>query len=378
MSRRAGSFTTAAEEREAWVELYERYFHRFSNEAWVSMFGLSLQEVQYLWDKYRYETGLLRKDVLLALHFVWVYPTQQQGAAIWKMHRNTYNYKCWVPVVTLGAHMHEIKLEARKSNLIRASGPASHVTLYVDATDCPIGKPKLKEDQRRFWTFKNRAFAKRYVAAVSVSTGDLCWRLGGGGERLDTQVEWFERIGGDGAYLCRRDPKYVTPRRKPRGRPMPAADSDSNRAFGATRVIVENVFSRLKGWRVMTSWRHHRDLHDVAASLVFQLTQVKNKFRPVRANSRNQRGVKRSWDVARATGSVPRAKRPANARSIGSRASAPAGERRARKPRSSSRHAAAQDAAMRRWEAQLMKMHARDSRADRVRQRALARDEQRP
>eukprot|EP00466_Bigelowiella_natans_P007638 jgi/Bigna1/131657/aug1.15_g6365 len=262
------------------------------------MFGLSLQEVQHLWDKHRHETGLLRKDVLLALHFVWVHPTQQQGAATWKMHRNTCNCKCWVPVVTLGAHMHEIKLEARKSNLIRASGPASHVTLHVDATDCPIGKPKLKEDQRRFWTFKNRAFAKRCVAAVSASTGDLCWvssghpaatsdlsivrgEAGGGGERLDTQAEWFERIGGDGAHLCRRDPKCVTPRRKPRGRPMPAADSDSNRAFGATRVIVENVFSRLKGWRVMTSWRHHRDLHDVAASLVFQLTQVNACKRPL-------------------------------------------------------------------------------------------------
>eukprot|EP00466_Bigelowiella_natans_P009244 jgi/Bigna1/137242/aug1.38_g11950 len=279
------------EEREAWVGPFESYFHEFSHPAWISSFGSTVEEAQHTWDEHRCETGLLRKDVLIGLHFVWACPTQCQGAALWRMHRNTHECKRWVPAIALGAHMKETKMENGKHDHTDTKGPASHVTLHVDATDAPIGEPASKADQRRFWTFKNRKFAKRCVAAVSVATGDLCWvskahpaatgdlpivrgEAGSGGERLDLQVEWFERMGGDGACRCRQDPKHVAPRRKPRNKQMSAADREHNTECGGTRVIAENVFSRVKSWAVMTSWRHHRDLHDISAGLVFQLTQV--------------------------------------------------------------------------------------------------------
>eukprot|EP00466_Bigelowiella_natans_P014221 jgi/Bigna1/143930/aug1.82_g18638 len=284
--------------------------------------------------------------------------------------------------------MKETKVENGKHDRADAKGPASHVTLCVDATDAPIGKPSSKADQRRFWTFKNRKFAKRHVAAASVATGDLCWvskacpaatgdlpivrgEAGSGGERLDLQVDWFERTGGDGAHRCRQDPKHVAPRRKPRNKQVSAADREHNTEHGGTRAIAENVFSRVKSWAVMTSWRHHRDLHDISAGLVFQLTQVKNVFRPVRAGVRNQPGTKRSWDVARATGSVPRAIPAAKSRAA-RRTLVLQKQPKRKKGRASSKHAAAQDAAMREWEAKIYAMHASDARTDRARQRALS------
>eukprot|EP00466_Bigelowiella_natans_P010723 jgi/Bigna1/73733/fgenesh1_pg.25_\ len=362
------------EEREAWVGPFESYFHEFSHPAWISSFGSTVEEVQHAWDKCRCETGLLRKDVLIGLHFVWAHPTQHQGAALWRMHRNTCKCKCWVPAIALWAHMKEMKMDNRKHDCIHTKGLASHVTLCVDATDAPIGKPASKADQRRFWTFENRKFAKRHVAAAaSVATGDL-----GLAKHTPlppvTSPSFVGKPGQAGSAStcrCRQDPKCIAPRRKPRNKPMAAADREHNTEHGGTRVIAENVFSRVKSWAVMTPWRHHRDLHDISAGLVFQLTQVKNIFRPVRAGVRNQPGTKRSWDVARATGSVPRAIPAAKSRAA-RRTLVLQKQPKRKKGRASSKHAVAQDAAMRAWEEKIYAMHACDARADRARQRALS------
>jgi hypothetical protein len=42
---------------------------------------------------------------MMGLHFVWVYPTQHQGAAIFRMHRNSYKSKIYKPLIVLGAWM---------------------------------------------------------------------------------------------------------------------------------------------------------------------------------------------------------------------------------------------------------------------------------
>ena len=64
----------------------------------------------------------------------------------------------------------------------------------------------------------------------------------------------------------------------------------------------------------MREWRHNLRKHRILVRLVFQLAQVKNRFRPVRAGvQRNAHGVTESWERARRLG-VPAVVPPPPAR----------------------------------------------------------------
>ena len=109
--------------------------------------------------------------------------------------------------------------------------------------------------------------------------------------------------------------------------------------------------------------------------------QVKNKFRPVRKNARNLPGTVRSWNRARRTGSAavippPPDRKQRSSRSRGrSRSSGSRGNVARSRSRNinQDRHLHDQDAAMREYEQQVYRDHARLARADRARQRLIAR-----
>jgi hypothetical protein len=218
------------------------------------------------------------------------------------MHRNTYRTKAWCTIVVLGTVMEEIKFSNRTTDHVEVYGPAANVTLWTDSSDILISKPKDKEEARRHWTLKNRKFALRYAVAVSAARGDLCWvsagfppgtsegsdikmnraaGLGVAGEHL--AVNFWERVGGDGAYRCKDDLQYVTPNRKPTWRQLDPEEKEENTEFSRHRVLVENVFARAKQFSAFQCWRHGRAKHGLMAELVFQLVQLKNRFRPMRS-----------------------------------------------------------------------------------------------
>ena len=113
-------------------------------------------------------------------------------------------------------------------------------------------------------------------------------------------------MGADGIYKCRTEPVYVTPHRKPRGGELSAEQKAENDTFGGHRSIVENVFSRVKQFRSMREWRHTCAQHEIMIRFVFQVVQVKNVFRPVRAGDRwDEPGTAASWVEARQKGTAP-------------------------------------------------------------------------
>ena len=86
------------------------------------------------------------------------------------------------------------------------------------------------------------------------------------------------------ARARRRRARGATPRRKPRGRPRPAADRRYNRAFARRRVKVEHTIGRLRRFRCRAEVdRHHRRGHTArvraVAGLVNRLLEH-NKPRP--------------------------------------------------------------------------------------------------
>ncbi|GAB5361266.1 hypothetical protein AAMO2058_000698600 [Amorphochlora amoebiformis] len=274
--------------------MYSHYFSRYNGASFNSNLGLSLQEFCYVVDTYCSKSTVSPLEFMMALHFAWKYPEGNYGAVIWNMCRQTYAFKVWKAINTMEAFMDEIKMENRLKSAIFIDGPAAYCSLHTDSSDFMINRPKDKTQQKKHWTFKRRKFAMRYAIAVAANTGDLCWLSSGypagsisdlninRGEGLVERLQFFERVGADGAYLCRRDPMYKCPHRKPRGGQLTDRQVHENDAFGNCRSIVENVFARTKQFACMTKWRHKRDQHPIMARFVFQLIQVKQKFRPIR------------------------------------------------------------------------------------------------
>ena len=84
-----------------------------------------------------------------------------------------------------------------------------------------------------------------------------------------------------GARARRRRARGATPRRKPRGRPRPAADRRYNRAFARRRVVVEHAIGRLRRFRSLAEAdRHYRRGHGArvraVAGLVNRLLEQSN------------------------------------------------------------------------------------------------------
>ncbi|GAB5359521.1 hypothetical protein AAMO2058_000894300 [Amorphochlora amoebiformis] len=274
--------------------IYGFYFYGFKPDSFNSNIGLSIREFIYVYETYCEKHYITVKDLLLSLHFCWKYPEGHAGASVWRFKcRQTYASKIWKPIIILSATMKEIKIENRRKSVLHITGPEEYCSLYTDSTDCMVNKPK-HGDAKKYYTFKRRKFAMRYAICVSCDTGDICWvsdgdpagsigditinRRGG----IAEQLEFFERIGADGAYRCKRDPQYRCPHRKPRNGTLTEEQIKENNAFGARRSVVENVFARLKQFQCMTRWRHNRDLHPIVAKFVFNMLQVKQRFRPIR------------------------------------------------------------------------------------------------
>jgi len=309
--------------------IYSHYFNRFNESAFNSNLGLSLQECCYAVDKYcGQRTGVSCLDFLMALHFAWKYPEGHYGGTIWKMCRQKHSEKVWRTLSIVEAFMDEIKFENRLKSAIFMDGPDAYCSMHTDSSDFMINRPSDSAEAKKHYTYKRRKFAMRYAIAVAANTGDVCWLSSGhpAGSISDLNInrreglveglQFFERVGADGAYLCRRDPMYKCPHRKPRGGELTEQQIRENDAFGNYRSIVENVFARVKQFACMTRWRHNRERHSIVARFVFQLIQIKQKFRPIRrlglSKKEHEELAAANWRAAELHGVpaiVPEAKR---------------------------------------------------------------------
>ena len=296
------------------------HFHNDSNASFLSNVGLTMGELLHIWNECAKRLGTTPKELIMSQHFAWRYPQGEAGASTFKMCRQTHQEKAWKGVCLLEAHMNEMKMSNRKSNMLRIDGPAAHCSLHADSSDFLVSRPSDSKAQKHWWTFKNGKFGMRCAMACSGETGDLCWVSCGhpAGSMSDLNVnreggflaelDFFERVGADGAHVCRRDPQCRCPHRKPRGGSLTEEQMQDNNAFGNHRSIVENTFSRVKQFACMRGWRHKRDQHPTIARCCFQVTQVKNLFRPVRAIEHSHTrlaDIAASWRAAEAKGEAP-------------------------------------------------------------------------
>jgi hypothetical protein len=149
------------------------------------------------------------------------------------------------------------------------------LAVLVDTFEQRVQRPR--RHQRAYYSGKRKRHTVKTQVAVDEDTGRVADVADGRpGRWADLKV--LRRSGlrgklpagvgalGDAAYVGIADwhpaGLAATPRRKPKGRPRPAADRRYNRAFARRRVVVEHTIGRLRRYQALAQTdRHHRRGH---------------------------------------------------------------------------------------------------------------------
>ncbi len=140
--------------------------------------------------------------------------------------------------------------------------------LVVDTYEQRVQRPQDQREADRQYSGKKKAHTTKTQVVVHLGSGQVCGvRAGVCGRVADgtvlTQSGALSRLPpqgrgmGDKAYIG-VDPRVVTPRRKPRGKPRPPEDAAFNRAFARVRITVEHTIRDLRVFQALTLPDRHR------------------------------------------------------------------------------------------------------------------------
>jgi len=178
-----------------------------------------------------------------------------------------------------------------------ASGPLKNAIILVDTTPTPVPRPQSSNDQRQYYNYKKKPtkFAIKTQAAVGL---DLkIWDVSASYPCSVHDRTIFQQsavIGklapnklalGDRGYLA--EPNFIVPFRKPPRRALTQAQKLFNKQHSHVRVAVENVFKRVKDFKII-SGVYRGDIHalnefNIIFKLVCSLTNLHFEHHPLYA-----------------------------------------------------------------------------------------------
>lgn len=144
-----------------------------------------------------------------------------------------------------------------------------NVVGIVDATE--IMRPSGSDAQRPYFSGKKKMHTMKFQIVIQPINGRIMHIFGPKSGAIH-DITLFDMSGvsslllrreyilGDSGYqgLEARNVRCLVPRKKPRGKERPQQDRIYNSALGRHRVLVENIFARLKNWRIIENkWRGH-------------------------------------------------------------------------------------------------------------------------
>jgi hypothetical protein len=170
----------------------------------------------------------------------------------------------------------------RRKALPRLLADTPGLAVIVDTFEQRVQRPRRR--QRAYYSGKKKAHTLKSQVAVDEDGRVVHVAASVPGPRAELEVldgsglrgRLPAGVGllGDLGYVGLNNPRRrrgqrrrrravgATPRRKPRGRPRPAADRRYNRAFARRRIVVEHAIGRLRKFRCLAEVdRHHRRLH---------------------------------------------------------------------------------------------------------------------
>jgi hypothetical protein len=138
--------------------------------------------------------------------------------------------------------------------------------------------------QKELYTGYRKKHCLSYEVSCSLTTGLICSVLGPIGGRWpdvtlckrfgllskDFSTNDYEKFLGDKGYQGL--PEFITPHK---GKQLTNFQIADNEKIGEVRVIIENVFARLKHWQCLKQkFRHSLSLHTIVFKVVCNLVQL--------------------------------------------------------------------------------------------------------
>jgi len=293
-----------------WIQLYEnytnsRYRRETDDRAFKAYAGVPIAVAESIFLDYQHPTYLPNRSVLLlVLHFLKVFPSEDNGTAEFKFgSRNTYRKYLWNAIFYLDSVMNEIALESRfDASLVDYSSIPifNRVFMVVDGTQCPIRCPTSWNDTKRFRMefhghVKSSAtsyYNINYTVGVSARTGKIVYvggpHKGKSHDLRNVQNEGliaiilkknpYELVLSDTGYIG--EPVFLTPhKRKPNQEVLSPKDLRENKVISSVRQIVECTLSRIKCFGVLGSkgkWKLQKNLrkHRAVFNVCCQITNI--------------------------------------------------------------------------------------------------------
>lgn len=99
------------EEVDAWRQLLLRYLHHCDKRTVRAHFGIDIESIVIVWKRIRHlfiDHGLVGEHLLWLLHYLRVYPTEDQGANWCGITRPTYRKNIWTALILLNEHLNTV------------------------------------------------------------------------------------------------------------------------------------------------------------------------------------------------------------------------------------------------------------------------------
>jgi hypothetical protein len=305
-----------------WITLFETYVGSFSYcenyRSFRAHFGVHPEVAELLYVLYG-NNFLNRVDILILLHFLKVYPTEDRGSRLFNFgSRNTYRGRLWRVVDYLDSIMSEIDLNNRFDGEIAKYGLFEDIALVVDGTDCPIERPNNRKEnssvlkwlRRIYYSGREKdnlrsRYSVKYTLAVQISTGKICFldgpRPGSINDIRALRESNFmsqlrdqnldELVIADKGYEGL--PNFLTPFKKAINRELTGEEEAFNLVLAQVRFIVECSIGRMKIFSVL-SQRYRKPLapksllrHKKITNIIAQITNLSLDREPLSYHQNN-------------------------------------------------------------------------------------------
>jgi len=167
----------------------------------------------------------------------------------------------------------------------------STLSLVIDGTECPINRPSNNETQRLYYSGKKKQHTIKYIVGCDINTGKILFVDGSyPGSYHDMKIATLSQITdklpsnefilADKAYIG--DQNIIVPFK--RNDIVMDEQVFINSFINQVRVIIENVYGRMKAWKCLVmDWRHDLDIHNYAFKFICGAINLDFKYHPIRS-----------------------------------------------------------------------------------------------
>jgi len=271
-------------------DILQTYFGQLNDRRWSSNFSVSKDTLLELVDLYcpKYIRTL---QLVVTIYWLSNYPTWDQLATFFRRDPKTLREDTGIGIAVLYDNLNEIEWDRRLGEPVAQNGPLADVTFTVDVTICELTAfSHSTANWKNFYSKKHNTHCWKYTGIISTFGGYFVYfsPLGFPGKVHDKSMWDQEQLS---SKLCHgekglADKGYegvvdlLTPWK---GKVLNTNQTTWNYIVEQLRVNVENAFSRLKRFGIMSAAFHgKRENFHCIAQVCAQLTNMNFEHQPLR------------------------------------------------------------------------------------------------